>query len=135
MIFSSLSSRLNSRDSQLTKAPRNNLTRSFRQETVLTMELRPLLFTLTKHEARPLCEFIVCQSSPLYLLTFIRRSFVLPEVQATMARIETQFAVQQAARLGSSGSVSASLLTNAPLAVVNPLGYVLDNVRPFDSAM
>jgi len=52
-----------------------------------------------------------------------------------MGQIQTRFAVQQAASLGSSGSVSASLLTNAPLAVVNPLAYTLDNVRPFDSAM
>lgn len=52
-----------------------------------------------------------------------------------MARIETEFAVQQAARLGSSGSLSPSLLINAPLALVNPLAYTLDNVRPFDSAM
>ncbi|KAF9650519.1 hypothetical protein BDM02DRAFT_1391636 [Thelephora ganbajun] len=63
------------------------------------------------------------------------RGFVLPEVQMTMAQIEARFAAQQATRLGSSGSVSASLLTNAPLAVVNPLAYTLDNVRPFDSAI
>ena len=52
-----------------------------------------------------------------------------------MAKIEVQFAANQAASLGSSGPVSASLLTNAPLALVNPIGYTLDNVRPFNSAM
>lgn len=52
-----------------------------------------------------------------------------------MAKIAVQFASNQAATLGSAGTVSSSLLTNAPLALVNPLGYTLDNVRPFDSAM
>ena len=52
-----------------------------------------------------------------------------------MAQISSKFAAQQTSSLGSSGSVSASLLANAPLAVVNPLSYTIDNVRPFDSAM
>ena len=52
-----------------------------------------------------------------------------------MSQIETKFAIQQAVLLGLTGSVSTSLLTNAPLAVVNPLSFTLDNVRPFDSAM
>jgi len=99
------------------------------------MELRLSLSILTKPEARTLCKFIARQSSPQRQLTFIRRGFVLPEVQMTMTRIEKQFAAQQATRLGSSGPASASLLTNAPLALVNPLSYTLDNVRPFDSAM
>ena len=101
----------------------------------LTMELRLLPFTLTKPGTRTLCKFIVHQCFPWRLLTFIRRAFVITEVEATMAQIESKFAAQQAASLGSSGSVSASLLVNAPLAVVNPLAYTLDNVRPFDTAM
>ena len=93
------------------------------------------LSTSTKPEARTLCKFIARRSSHSAMLTFIRRGFVIPQVQTTMAQIEVAFAAQQAASLGSSGNVSASLLANVPLAVVNPLAYTLDNVRPFDSAM
>lgn len=52
-----------------------------------------------------------------------------------MGQLEAKFAVQQAISLGSSGLDSAALLADLPLAVVAPLGYTLDNVRPFDSAM
>ena len=93
------------------------------------------LYISTKPEARTPCKFIARRSSHSAMLTFIRRGFVIPQVDMTMAQIEVDFAAQQAVSLGSSGSVSASLLTNAPLAVVNPLAFTLDNVRPFDSAM
>lgn len=63
------------------------------------------------------------------------RSFVLPQVQSMMGKIQAQFAVQQAARLGASGLNSTSLLTAVPSVVVSPLAYTLDNVRPFDSAI
>lgn len=58
------------------------------------------------------------------------RSFVLPQTQTLMTKVEAMFAIQQAAELGSSGSLNASLLTNAPLAVVNPLAHTLDNAKP-----
>lgn len=74
-------------------------------------------------------------NSPWRPLICLSRAFVFPEVQSTMAKIEVQFAAKQAASLGSSGPVSASLLTSAPLALVSPLAYTLDNVRPFDNAM
>lgn len=90
---------------------------------------------LMKPGAQTLCKSVARQFSSHRVLTSISRSFVLPQAEAIMAQIETKFALRQAARLGSSGLNPASLLTNVPLAVVNPVSYTLDNVRPFDTAV
>jgi len=63
------------------------------------------------------------------------RSFVIPQAQSLMGQIEAKFAIQQAARLALAGINSTSLLANVPAAVISPLAYALDNVRPFDSAI
>lgn len=90
---------------------------------------------LMKRGTQTLCKSVARQPSSHRVLTSISRSFVLPQAEAIMAQIETKFALRQAARLGSSGLNPASLLTNVPLAVVNPVSYTLDNVRPFDTAV
>ena len=99
------------------------------------MELRRLPSTSVRPETQTLCKFIARRITPRRPLTSVSRTFIFPQAEAILGKLEVTFAAQQTARLAASGSVSSSLLTNAPLAVVNPLSYTLDNVRPFDSAM
>ena len=89
-----------------------------------------------KRGVQTLCKLIAHQFLSWRSLVFTgSRSFVIPQVESLMAQIESKFAVQQAGRLESSGFDSISLLINVPAAVVTPLAYTIDNVRPFDSAM
>lgn len=57
-----------------------------------------------------------------------------PIVEAIMQQLEQSFALQKAAQLNSSTTLS-KLLSAAPQTVTTPLGHTTFNTRPFDVPM
>jgi ABC-type phosphate transport system permease subunit len=54
-------------------------------------------------------------------------------VQASLGMISAQFAAQFAKQTAAqSGSSLVQLLSSAPQIIINPLGYTIENLRPFD---
>ncbi|KAG7451801.1 uncharacterized protein BT62DRAFT_880958 [Guyanagaster necrorhizus] len=61
------------------------------------------------------------------------RSLIRPSVQTTLAAISQAFAQSFLQQVGSSSSsVLASISTTAPQVLTEPIGYTINNLRPFD---
>ncbi|KZT43644.1 hypothetical protein SISSUDRAFT_978122 [Sistotremastrum suecicum HHB10207 ss-3] len=57
--------------------------------------------------------------------------FILPNIQTPMSTAMQTFAIQNAASLATSRNVT-QLISAAPSVVLQPVGFVMNNVRPFD---
>ncbi|KAG7094963.1 hypothetical protein E1B28_005764 [Marasmius oreades] len=60
------------------------------------------------------------------------RSVIRPTVEGVLETIAERFAQQFAQKTASSSSNLQDLLTNAPQVITRPIGYTINNTRPFD---
>ncbi|KZT22868.1 hypothetical protein NEOLEDRAFT_1157587 [Neolentinus lepideus HHB14362 ss-1] len=60
------------------------------------------------------------------------RAFLSPITQGILQQVSLRFALQFTQQLASSGVNITSLAAIAPSTIVQPIGYTMDNVRPFD---
>ncbi|KAG0147130.1 hypothetical protein CROQUDRAFT_43281 [Cronartium quercuum f. sp. fusiforme G11] len=58
-------------------------------------------------------------------------TFIIPDVHRAMQNAQTSFATNHAQSLANTVSLPA-LLKSAPQTITEPLGYVINNLRPFD---
>ncbi|KAK1226199.1 hypothetical protein PQX77_010781 [Marasmius sp. AFHP31] len=59
------------------------------------------------------------------------RSIIRPPIQGVLEAASQQFAAQFARQAASSSNLQ-NVLSNAPQVITRPIGYTIDNLRPFD---
>ncbi|EIN11825.1 hypothetical protein PUNSTDRAFT_99099 [Punctularia strigosozonata HHB-11173 SS5] len=60
------------------------------------------------------------------------RTFIFPQISQVMGQVAASFAAQTAAKLGASGSNMTNLVATAPQVVTSPIGFTMNNIKPFD---